>query len=131
MKGDFTMDKRRRRSRKNRIKEKNFNWTIVLEIAIVLCIIFLATFFSILNMGSKNIINNIFINGVSVSSLSTDEARNKIEPILNEKLKQEFFIKFEDYETSILPEEINFSYDLSSALEEAYGIGRTRKYFDK
>lgn len=125
------MDKRRSRSRKNRVKEKKFNWTIVIEITVILCIIFLATFFSILNIGSKDIINNVYINGISVSSLSTDEARSKMEPILNEKLKQEFSIKFEDYETSILPNEINFSYNLSSALEEAYGIGRTRKYFDK
>lgn len=118
------MDKRRSRSR-NRKKEKKFNWVIVSEIAILLCVIFLATFFSILNMGSTNIINNIYINGVSVSALSTEEARAKLEPILEERLSKEISIKFEDYETSILPAEINFSYDLSSALEEAYALGRT------
>lgn len=116
----------KRRSRRNFIKrEKKFNWTFVILIAILLCIAFLSTFFSILNMGSTNIINNVYINGISVSSLSTEEARNKLEPILEEKLSKEISIKFEDYETSILPTEISFSYDLSSALEEAYALGRT------
>lgn len=119
------MDKRRSRGRNNRKKEKKFNWTIVIKITLLLCIIFIATFFSLLNIGSSNIINNVYINGISVSSLSTEEARNKLEPILKEKLEKEISIKFEDYETSILPAEINFSYDLAPALEKAYGLGRT------
>lgn len=119
------MDKRRSRGRINRKRTKSFNWSLILKCAIVLCIIFIATFFSILNMGSTNIINNVYINGVSVSSLSTEEARSKLEPLLKEKLEKEISIKFENYETSILPAEINFSYDLASALEKAYGLGRT------
>ena len=120
------MDKRRFRNRNNkRKKEKKFNWSLVVKISILLCIIFLATFFSILNMGNSNIINNVYINGISVASLSTEEARNKLEPIFAEQLEKEIPIKFEDYESSILPAEIDFSYDLSTALEEAYSIGRT------
>ena len=119
------MDKRRSRSRSNRKKEKRFNWTLVVKITILICIAFLATFFSLLNIGSTNIINNVYINSISVSSLSNEEARNKISPLLKEKLEKEILIKFEDYETSILPAEINFSYDISSALEEAYSLGRT------
>lgn len=119
------MDKRRSRSRKNRKKEKKFNWTLVAQISAIFCIIFLATFFSILNMGNSRIINNIYINGISVSSLSTEEARNKLEPLLEEQLSKEISIKFGDYETSLLPAEIDFNYDLAPALEEAYGIGRT------
>ena len=119
------MDKRRSRGRGNRKKEKKFNWTIVAKIALGFGVVFLATFFSILNLGNSNIMNNIYINGISVSALSTQEAREKIEPLLEEQLSKEISIKFEEYETSILPAEINFSYDLAPALEEAYGIGRT------
>ena len=120
------MDKRRFRNRNNkRKKERKFNWPLVVKIAILLCIVFLATFFSILNMGNTNIINNVYINGISVSSLTTEEARNKLEPILAEQLEKEIPIKTEGYEASILPAEIDFSYDLATALEEAYSIGRT------
>ena len=112
------MDKRRSRIRNNRKRIKKFNWSTIIKLTLLMCLIFIATFFSILNMGSSSIINNVYINGISVSALSTEDARNKIEPILNEKLTKEISIKYKDYETSILPAEINFSYDLSSALEE-------------
>lgn len=119
------MDKRRSRSRINRKREKKFNWSIIFKVSILLCIVFLATFFSILNLGSTKIINNVYINGVSVSSLSTEEAKKKLEPFLQEQLEKEISIKFKDYKTTILPAEINFSYDVATALEEAYGLGRT------
>lgn len=119
------MDKRRSRSHKNRKREKKFNWVIVANIAVVLCLIFLATFFSILNIGSTNILNNVYINGISVGSLSKEEAREKLETTMEEKLAKEISIKFEDYETTFLPAEINFEYNLASALDEAYSVGRT------
>lgn len=121
------MDKRRLRSRNNRkkIKIKKFNWNIILKFAIILCVIFISTFFSILNMGSSKIINNVYINGISVSSLSTEEARTKLEKAFNEKLEKEIEIKNDGYETSIQPAEIDFSYDIATALENAYGVGRT------
>ena len=120
------MDKRRTRSRNMRKKkEKKFNWNIIIKISAVLGFIFIATFFSLLNMGSKNIINNVYIDGISVSSLSSESARNKLEPILEEKLSKEIAVKYGEYETTILPAEINFSYDLSSSLEKAYAVGRT------
>lgn len=119
------MYKRRSRINNRRRKEKKFNWSIIIKITIAMCIVFLATFFSILNMGSTKIINNIYINGISVSTLSTEEARNKLEPILKEQLEKQVSIKFEDYEYTIIPAEIDFSYELSEVLEEAYGCGRT------
>ena len=119
------MDKRRSRIRNNRKRIKNINWSIILKVTIGLFVVILATFFSILNIGNSHIINNIYINGISVSSLSTEEAKNKLEPILNERLNHDISLTFEDYDTTIQPAEIDCSYDVSSALEKAYGIGRT------
>lgn len=121
------MDKRRSRGRNNRKKSKikKFNWNIILKCVIILCIIFLSTFFSILNMGSSKIINNVYINGISVSSLTTEEAKAKIEKAFDEKLEKVIDIKSDGYETSIQPAEIDFSYDVATALEDAYGVGRT------
>ncbi|MCI8273062.1 MAG: hypothetical protein HFJ55_03140 [Clostridia bacterium] len=119
------MDKRRTRSRSNRRREKRFNWTILAKITLIIGFVFLATFFSLLNMGNSNIINNVYINGIPVSTLSTEDAKNKLEKVTKEKLEKEISIKFDGYEASILPAEIDFSYDLSSAIEEAYGLGRT------
>lgn len=120
------MDKRRIRNRNNKIrKEKKFNWSIIAKCMIVLFIIFLGSFFSILNIGNSNILNNVYINGISVSSLSREQAKEKLEPILNESLTKEIPIVTDNYSATILPAEIDFSYDIGAALEEAYSVGRT------
>ena len=79
------MDKRRTRSRSNRRREKRFNWTILAKITLIIGFVFLATFFSLLNMGNSNIINNVYINGIPVSTLSTEDAKNKLEKVTKEK----------------------------------------------
>lgn len=119
------MANRRGRSRNKPKKDKKISWSFIAKFAIILCILFLATIFSILNMGSTKIINNVYINDISVSALSNDEARTKLQDTFNEQLSKEIKVKFEDYEAVILPAEINYSYDISSALEEAYSVGRT------
>lgn len=119
------MDKRRLRARNNRKKLKSFNLSIIFKIAIILCIVLLATFFSLLNIGSSSIINNVYINGISVSALSREDAKAKVEAELNKRLENTITLKFADYETSIQPAEINSSYEISSALEKAYSLGRT------
>ena len=119
------MDKRRSRTRNNRKKEKQFDWNILLTGSILICIVLLSTFFAILNIGSSSIINNVYINDISVSALSTEDAKQKLNSVIEEDLKHELSISFEDYETTLLPAEINFSYNTSIALEQAYAIGRT------
>lgn len=119
------MNKNRNRIRNNRKRAKLYNWKTIFKVAIILIIIFLCLIFSILNLGNTKIINNIYIAGIEVSSLSTEDARKKVELELEEKLSKEISVKFEDYETSILPAEFNATYNVGPALEEAFGIGRT------
>ena len=68
---------------------------------------------------------NVFINGISVSGLSTSEAKEKLNQEFEKTLSQEISITFGDYSTSFLPAEINFSYDIPKSLENAYSLGRT------
>ena len=44
-------------------------------------------------------------------------------------LSQPITLSFEDFSVDFLPAEIDFSYDTSSALEQAYSIGRTGNIF--
>lgn len=125
------MDKRRKRNRNKKhfkINEK-FNWTLLGKLTILLFIILLCTIFSILNFGNENIINNVYINDILISGLSREEAKEKLENSLNEYLSTEIPITYNEYKTSILPNEINFTYDINSALEKAYSLGRTQNIF--
>lgn len=122
------MSKRRSRGR-NHEKIKKVNFIYVISILIVLLILFFLTFLSLLNMGNSKILHNIYINNISISSLSPNDAKEKINSELNKKLTKPIKITFENYSIDFLPAEIDFHYDTSSALEKAYSIGRTGNIF--
>ena len=75
------MSKRRSRGR-NHEKIKKVNFIYVISILIVLLILFFLTFLSLLNMGNSKILHNIYINGISVSSLSQNDAKEKLNLML-------------------------------------------------
>lgn len=111
--------------KRNNKRNKVISFVPVIIAAIIIAFLFLLTFLSLMNIGNRKIINNVYINGISVSSLSTNEAKEKLEKEFENNLSQEISINFENYTTTFLPAEINFSYDIPSSLEKAYSIGRT------
>ena len=120
------MNKRRTRGRKHPPKEK---YIYIIPIALIILFLFLLTFLSLLNIGNSKILHNIYINNISVSSLSQTDAKEKLNSELNTKLSKTIKLTFEDYSIDFLPAEIDFSYDTSSTIEKAYSIGRTGNIF--
>src|SRR5699024_10885087 len=45
----------------------------------------------------------------------------------DEKIKQDIILKHNDYETSLIPEQIEGNFNLQEALDTAYSIGRSGK----
>ena len=122
------MNKRRNRGR-NHVKIKKVSFVYLIPIALLVLLLLLLTFLSLLNMGNSKILHNIYINDISVSTLSPNDAKQKLNSELNSSLSKTIKLTFEDYSVDFLPAEIDFSYDTSSALEEAYSIGRTGNIF--
>lgn len=120
------MNKRRNRSRNH---PKTHKKSDIYIIPVILIILFLLTFLSLLNIGNSKILHNIYINNISVSSLSTNDAKEKLNSELDTKLSTPIKLIFEDYSVEFLPAEIDFSYDTSTALEKAYSIGRAGNIF--
>ena len=120
------MNKRRTRGQKHPPKEK---YIYIISIALIILFLFLLTFLSLLNIGNSKILHNIYINNISVSSLSQTDAKEKLNSELNTKLSKTIKLTFEDYSIDFLPAEIDFSYDTSSTIEKAYSIGRTGNIF--
>ena len=79
------MNKRRNRGRIH-IKAKKENYIYIISIAIIVLFLFLLTFLSLLNMGNSKILHNIYINNISISSLSPNDAKEKLNSELNKKL---------------------------------------------
>ena len=77
-----------------------------------------------MNITNENILNNISIMGIDVSKLSKEEAKNALNDILNKKINEEIILKKDDYETSITPNQINAQFNIESAIDKAYNIGK-------
>lgn len=98
----------------------------IVFIAFLLLIIF-STIFAFLNINNSKIINGVKINNIDVSGLTIDEAKEKIS---NEfSLKDNLNLVYEDYSYILNSTDIEFTYDINSAIEKAYLVGRNSNLF--
>ena len=104
-----------------------FGFSILLFI-ILLCIAFLI--FTFINNKNENIISGIHIKGVEVSGLSTEKAKETIQNYINENLPENINLVHNDYETSIPLSALNVSFDIDSAVEQAYETGKSGNIFE-
>ena len=112
----------------NTPKKKWVKPVIILLILAVIILIF-STIFAIMNINSDKIISGISINNIEVSGLTKEEAKGKLEAILNEKITKKIMLKYQDFETELSPELIEVKYDLDNAIEEAFQTGRNSNIF--
>lgn len=107
----------------------NFNKFLIIPISILAILIIFSVIFSIINMGNNKILNNIYVRGIDVSNLTKEEAKDKLESSFKSNIESSVLLNFEDYSLSLLPSEINFEYNISSAIDDAYLIGRSGNIF--
>lgn len=98
---------------------------------IILLIIVLSIFivFTIININNKNIINGVSINGIDVSGMNVEEARETLQNAITKNIPEEIKLKHGDYETSIPTEPLEISFDINTAINSAYQIGRNGNIF--
>lgn len=101
---------------------------------ILFCLIILigifSTVFAFFNISSTKIISGVSINGVDVSRLTTKEATEKLSNALSEQLNTTVNLSYQDYSTTLIPsQEIDAFYNIASAVEKAYVLGRSDNIF--
>ncbi len=96
----------------------------------LILILLLSTVFSLININSTKILDGISIYGIDVSNLTVDEAKSKVYTLLNKHISQEISVTHLDFETKILPEQFNVKFDITSAVNEAYSLGRSGNVFE-
>lgn len=111
------------------IKEKkkiNVKWgvAIILIVVLLLIISFASTIFALVNMGNNNIVDGIKVKGVELVGLSREDAKLEIEEAIRNELSKNVILKYEEYETTINPEQIEAKYDVEKVVEEVYNYGR-------
>ena len=97
-----------------------------IKIAIFFLIVFIfSILFSLINIGNEKIHNNISIQQINIAGMSQSEAEEVLNKNLREKNINQIKLKHNDYEMTLSYEQLNVNYDISNAIEKAYGTGRT------
>lgn len=115
--------------KKNKIKKIYLCFIIPTAILIILLLI-LSTIFALININNSKILRGISIQGIDVSNLTVDEAKQKVSSIVNEHLSKQILVKRADFEGIFLPEQFGVNFDINSAVEQAHSLGRSGNIFE-
>lgn len=109
------------------IKKRNKNKKIIKLISIVFVIIIaiFSVIFAITNINNANITKGVKIEGIDVSGLTREQAKEKLESIYSEKKEKDITLKYEDFETTIAPETLETNYNIEKATNEAILVGKS------
>ena len=109
------------------IKKRNKNKKNIKLISIVFAIIIaiFSVIFAITNINNANITKGVKIEGIDVSGLTREQAKEKLESIYSKKKKKDITLKYEDFETTIAPETLETNYNIEKATNEAILVGKS------
>lgn len=99
-------------------------------IVLIILLAILSTIFALINMNNTNIIDGVFIQGIDVSNLSLEDAKSKLSSIVNEYISKEITLKYGDFSKTLVPSQFNVNFDVDSAVQTAYSIGRSGNVFE-
>ena len=117
----------------NNLEKSSKRWIIAVGIFLIcfLCLIIIIfgifTFYN--HSNNTTISKGIYINGIDVSNLTKQEAKNKLESYYSDKLSNDITLIHNNYTTYIKTSEINLSFDIDSAINYAYQCGKTNNIF--
>ena len=118
------------KSNASKSKTKKFLLFFILPVIILfLLLLILSTVFAIANINNDKIINGISIQGIGVSNLSVEEAKEKLNAFFNEYLNNDITLSHSDYTYTFNASNLNISYNIEKAVNEAYSVGRAGNLF--
>lgn len=100
-------------------------WSIIAIATILIIGLIFSTIFALLNLGKATIAKGTSIKGIDVSNLTVEEATNKINEAMNMELLLNMKLVYSDaYTIDFATNQIQYSYDVSKAVKQAYQIGK-------
>ena len=107
------------------------NHMSTMQIFLIILTIFIAILlisfvgFTVVSSKNDNIISGVYINRFNVSKLNKEQALKTINNRIAENIPEEIKLKYNDYETTISTSDLNISFDVTSAVNNAYKHGRS------
>lgn len=111
---------------------KNNKLLFILFSLIIVIVAFIGVFstiFALINCTNNRILKGISIEGIDVSNLTPEEAKEALNKVIDEKTKTVITLKHENYETTISLETLELKYNIDGALEKAFNYGRDENTF--
>ena len=109
-------------------KNKIIAVSVIASILVVFALIF-STIFALANSSSKKIVKGVSVKGVNVSGLTKEEAKKKLDSIINHKLTDSFDLIYNDTIYAITPEKLETVYDIDKSIDTAFEVGRKNNIF--
>lgn len=93
--------------------------------SIIFIVVIIVSVFSIINNKDTKIKKGVSIEGINVSGLSKEEAKNKIQTELLDKLDSTIYFQYGENVYALSLEQLDVKYLLDKSINQAYNIGRT------
>lgn len=109
------------------VKKLSLALISTMSIAYVFGLIIVATsVFYISHLQNGLIQRGVYVNGISVSDLTSDQALASVNSQLNENIPEFLTIKYKDNKYQIRLQDLELNFDVETAVKDAYEIGRTQ-----
>lgn len=115
---------------KNEILEKKENSkrkigaSIIILIAVLVVVLVFSTIFALIQSTKNTIAKGVRINGIDISGLTYDEAKEKLNEAFKTVMDVEIELNYKEYNYKIKSDDIELYYNFKKELDEAYSIGR-------
>ena len=115
---------------KNRKNKKIALCCIIPTLILFVLLLLLSTIFALINISNQKIVRGVSIQGIDVSNLTMEEAKQKVNSVANQHMSEHILVKHLDFEGIFLPEQLGVSLDIDSTINEAYSLGRSGNIFE-
>ena len=107
-----------------KVEKKKTMLPIIIGSVLIIFLLVFSVIFSLISINNENILDNVSIMGIDVSNMSKEKAKEAVTEVITSKMQEELTLKKDDYETSLNANQINAQFDIDSAINEAYNVGR-------
>ena len=113
------------------IKEKKNPLSIlgILLFIIITILVIAFLIFTGYNALNQTIISGVYIQDLNVSNMSKSDAKEQLETYIQNSLPEEITLKHGDYQATISLSQIDVSFDVKGAINNAYNVGRQGNLF--
>lgn len=116
-------------SEKNKPTKKNKLIISIIVSIVLLILLMFSIIFAMINKNNETIITGIKINGIDVSGMTRDSAKQKISEEVTKFFEEPIMLKYKEYEIGIDVKQIDSKFNIDEIVDKAYQVGRDSNIF--